>query len=123
MFNIIYNWCSYRGLCRIMRAIFITIVCVIGFIALMFLLQLGGLVNYKFFATKYENARREVYEETKSYNDGVVRELQNFMIEYYTHDEVGKQALKSVILHRAADYPTERLPKDVQRFINKLKGQ
>ena len=99
---------------------------IIGFILLILLIPFGlklvGLANYSFFAPKYEEVRREVYENTKSYNDGVIRELQNMMLEYRTSNAEGKAALKSIVLHRAVDFPNERLPNDVQNFIRELKG-
>lgn len=104
-----------------MKILSIIGICVL-ILALPFGLNLLGLANYSFFAPKYENVRREVYENTKSYNDGAIRDLQNMMLEYKTATEEGKQALKSIVLHRAADFPIERLPRDIQNFIKELKG-
>ncbi len=102
---------------------------IVGLVALFLvvLLGLGWLFQgndffmYKFFAPKYENARREVFEGTKSYNQGYIQELQNMQFEYVKADQAHKDALASIILHRAADYPEDKLPTDLRTFIAGLK--
>ncbi len=79
---------------------------------------------YKVFAPAQENVRREVFENTKSFNQGMIQELQNMQIEYLkADDEEHKKALGSVILHRAADFPEDRMPTDLRAFINELKRE
>lgn len=76
---------------------------------------------YKWFAPKQEATRREVYEQSKAYNQGMVQELQNMQFEYVKADAEHQPALASIILHRAADYDEARLPPDLRRFINQLR--
>lgn len=78
---------------------------------------------YKFFGLKYENTRREIFEQSKAYNQGVIQELQNMQFEYIKADEAHKNALASIILHRSADYDMDRLPADLRAFINDLKRE
>ena len=76
---------------------------------------------YKVFAPKMEQVRRETFEQTKSYNQGMIQELQNMQFDYVkTTDPAAKTALASIILHRAADYPREKLPVDLRVFIDSL---
>jgi hypothetical protein len=75
---------------------------------------------YKVFAPKYEEVRRQTFEETKSYNDGMVQELQNMRFEYIKADAEQKKALAPIIRHRAANYPCERMPADLCTFVNSL---
>ena len=84
-------------------------------------IQGNSFFIYKFFAPKYEQIRRETFEESKAYNQGMVQELQNMQFEYIKADKEHKAALASVILHRAADYPTEKMPYDLKNFITQLK--
>lgn len=90
-------------------------------IALGWILVANDFALYKAFAPKYEEARREVFEESKAYNQGMVQELQNMQFQYEQADEEHKAALASIILHRAADYPEDKLPEDLREFINTLK--
>jgi len=76
---------------------------------------------FKVFAPKMEQVRRKTFEESKAYRQGMVQELQNMQFEYIKADSVHKAALASVILHRAADFKEEDMPKDLYDFIEKLK--
>lgn len=78
---------------------------------------------YKFFAPKYEQTRREVFENTKSYNQGMIQELQNMQFEYVKADPAHKDALASVILRRAADFDADKLPPDLRQFIEQLRRE
>lgn len=86
------------------------------------LIQGNNFLLYKTFAPSYEDSRRQVFENTKSYNDGMIQELQFMQFEYVKADPAHKAALASVILHRAASYPRERMPADLVSFIDNLKG-
>lgn len=76
---------------------------------------------YKFFAPKTEAVRREVFEQSKAYNQGMIQELQNMQFEYIKADSSHRDALASIILHRVADYDEEKLPADLKEFIHGLK--
>jgi hypothetical protein len=78
---------------------------------------------YKFFAPKKEQVRREVFEQTKSYQEGMIQELQNMQFEYVKADDAHKDALASIILHRAADFPEDQMPEDLRNFIKKLRDE
>lgn len=94
---------------------------------LLFVLGLGWLgagndfLLFKFFAPKQEAVRREVFEQSKAYNQGMIQELQNMQFQYEQAQPAHKAALRSIILHRAADFDTEKLPYDLKVFISSLK--
>lgn len=94
---------------------------IVAFLALIWVIQGNDFFLYKAFAPKYEEVRRQTFEETKSYNQGMVQELQNMQFEYLKADNEHQRALASVILHRAADYPEDKMPADLREFIQKLK--
>lgn len=78
---------------------------------------------YKVFAPQYEATRRQTFEQSKAYNQGMVQELQNMQFEYVRATKEQKAALRSIILHRAADYDTSRLPPDLAMFIAGLRRE
>ncbi len=92
-------------------------------VILAWIIQGNDFFLYKVFAPQYEAVRRQVFEETKSYNQGMVQELQNMQFEYLKADQAHKDALASVILHRAADYDQSKLPADLKSFIDGLKRE
>ena len=105
------------------KAIGISLLVLIGLFALGFVFQGEDFFMYKFWAPKYEQARRETFEQTKSYTQGSIQELQNMQMEYIKGTAEQKAAMASIILHRAADFDENRLPPDLRAFIDGLKSQ
>lgn len=103
------------------KNVMIAIGALILVIALGWIFTGNNLLMDKFFAPKQEQVRREVFEQTKSYNQGMVQELQNMQFEYIKATPEQQKALRSIILHRAADYPADKLPADLYSFIEELK--
>lgn len=75
----------------------------------------------KVFAPKYEQVRRDTFEQSKAYNQGMIQELQNMEFEYVKAAPDQQDALASIILHRAADYDVEKLPPDLRAFVLQLR--
>ncbi len=78
---------------------------------------------YKAFAPKMEQARRETFEQSKAYNDGMIQELRSMQFDYVNADDAHKIALKSIILHRIAGFPEEHIPTDLRQFVEELKKE
>jgi hypothetical protein len=103
------------------KNILIVISLIICLFLSMWVIQGNDFFMYKFFAPKYEDVRREVFENTKSYREGMVQELRNMQFQYVKATPEHKQALASIILHRVADF--KDLPPDLELFINNLKKE
>jgi hypothetical protein len=105
----------------------------IGFGVLFFVVILGlGWVAqgneffmYRYFAPKQEAVRRQVFEQSKAYNQGMVQELQNMQFQYVQADEAHKAALADIILHRASDFDFDdsRVPSDLKSFVDGLRRE
>jgi len=93
---------------------------VIGFGALTWGLAYHDLLFTAFFAPKYENVRRNTFEQSKSFRSGAVQELQNMQFEYIKADPEHKKALADIIRHRAVEVPPDAMPSDLQFFISIL---
>ena len=106
-----------------MKTTVMVVACIAGILAGSWIIQGNEFFLYKFFAPRQEQVRREVFEQTKSYRQGMVQELQNMQFEYIKADSEHKAAMKSLILHRAADFPVNDMPSDLADFIQSLKSQ
>jgi len=107
-----------------MKAFGIGLLAILGILAFTWIIMGNDFFLYKVFAPQREEVRRQVFEETKSYNQGMIQELQNMQFQYVaTKDSSAKASLASIILQRAADYPEDRLPADLRSFIQKLKDE
>ena len=74
-----------------------------------------------FFSPKYEQVRRETFEQSKAYNQGMAQEVMKFQQDYITANDSQKDALASVIIHRTADYDLSKLSPSSKAFIEKLR--
>ena len=72
------------------------------------------------FLPKQEQIRRNTFEQSKAYRQGMVQELQSMQFQYVQADQAHKTALASLIKHRAADFPKDDMPPDLQQFIESL---
>lgn len=90
-------------------------------LVLMWIVTGNDFFIYKFFAPKQEAVRRQVFEQTKSYNQGMVQELENMRFQYVQAKPEQRAVLASIILHRAADFDVDRLPPELRSFISSLR--
>jgi hypothetical protein len=93
---------------------------VIGLTALGWGATYHELLFTSFFAPKFENVRRQTFEQSKSFRDGSIQELQNMQFEYIRSDAAHKKALADVIRHRAAEVPVDAMPPSLYAFISNL---
>lgn len=102
---------------------------VVGVIVLLlglnWLFQGNDFFLYKTFAPKYEQVRRETFEQSKAFNQGMIQELSNMQFEYVKAAPEHKAALASIILHRTADFDLDQpqVPNDLRVFIAELRKQ
>ncbi|MEK9151294.1 MAG: hypothetical protein AAB547_01540 [Patescibacteria group bacterium] len=96
------------------------VVLLLGFV---WILQGNDFFLYKVFAPQYEQVRRETFEQSKAYNQGMIQELQNMQFQYVQAGDAHKVALADMILHRAADFDLTQpqVPADLRQFITDLK--
>jgi hypothetical protein len=78
---------------------------------------------YSYFAPRTMAVQRKVFENTPSYQIGIVMRLHDMEREYVTtKDPSEKAALASIILHDADDVPADvQLPPDLQSFVSSLR--
>jgi len=92
-----------------------------GILCLTWVFQGNDFFMYRVFAPGYEQTRRQVFEQSKAYNQGMLQELENMQLEYLKASPEGKDAMASIILHRASEYGEAKLPSDLRIFIADLK--
>jgi hypothetical protein len=76
---------------------------------------------YKVFAPKYEDARRNTLEHSKSYRDGMVQNLRKMQFEYIQAAPTAKPGLGQLSLSTEAGFDETDLPPDLMSFINGLR--
>ena len=99
------------------------------FVLAMVALGLGGRwVNMKveaWFSPREQNIQREVFENTKSYNEGKEQELVKYKFEHDKANGKGDTAtmaaIKSAVRHSFGDYEEDRLSPELQDFVRQCK--
>lgn len=107
----------------IKSAIALSVVSIVGVLALIWVFVGNDFMLYKVFAPKQEAVRREVFEQSKAYNQGMIQELQNMQFEYAKATKAQQDAMASIILHRVADFDRTKLPSDLLSFVIKLEQE
>ena len=95
---------------------------VIGFLLIIFGLSYFGLNMDRFFAPRQEALRRQVFEQSNSYNSGMVRDLENIQMQYNSATPEQKVGLRAIAIHRFEVYPEESLPSNLANFYNQLRN-
>ncbi len=104
---------------KIITFLTITILILAGLFGLEYL----GLFNYKFFEPKYENVRRQVFENTQSYVEGKRQEIIKYKLEYErAKTKQEKEAIRYTILETTANLNLNLLSPDLKYFILKLRN-
>lgn len=80
-----------------------------------------GLATYSFWGTKTEDAKREVFEHSKSFVDGQIHEIRDMQVQYVQASPAHRDALRSLILTRVDSVNPETLPQDLQQFVSELR--
>ncbi len=101
-------------LCGVM--IFVCIIAVV--VGLSFL----GFQMHAYFAPKYEAVNRDVMLQSRSYQEGTVRELYTIKRQYEAASETEKATLRAAALHEFEIFPKDRLPPDLAAFMTEIGG-
>lgn len=103
-----------------MKAALYSLLGIIAMVALVFGSNYFGLVNYRFFAPKYENARREVYENTQSYVEAKRQSITKYYDEYRKATPTDRLAIRQVVLQEFANFDTERFTPKQREWYNEI---
>lgn len=76
---------------------------------------------YQYFAPKEEAVRRETFEQSRAYRQGMTQELENMQMQYVSAKPEDRPALASIILHRASGVDENIMSSDLRYFIHTLK--
>ena len=103
---------------EIAKGFFLVLAGLLAIAVFSFAVSAIGFGNYWFWAPKTEQVRREVFENTKSYRDGLRRDFDNLYLSYETEkDPDAKAAVLSVIRHRAAGVDHDFLPDNIRNLL------
>ncbi len=85
-----------------------------------FALAYGSYSIYAYFAPKYRQVDRDVFLQSEQYQQGMIRDLQNFRLEWIDADSEKKLALRGTIIHRFIGFPQDKLTPDLKQFLDEV---
>jgi hypothetical protein len=86
----------------------------------LWILAANSLFMKKVFAPEFEQVRRETFEQSKSYQDGVIQELRSMQFEYLKANPDQQKAMSFIIKHKLAGFPEDKIPSDLLVFVKGL---
>ena len=83
-----------------------------------------NFITFRFYEPKMENARREVFLNTKSYNEGMISDLQRYYEDYNrTSSATDKAAIRNYINMRFANFDDGKIEnQQLATFLTKMRG-
>ena len=106
-----------------LKGIGISILAIVAILGLMWIFQGQDFFMYKFWAPKYENVRREVFENTQSYVEGKRQDLVKYRLEYLrAKTDEDRSAIKFTIVQEFANFDDSKITEPVlYNFLHQMK--
>lgn len=95
------------------KAIVLFFAALLGIFLIAWMVQGNDFFMYKVFAPAQEQVRHDVFKHSQAYTDGMVQDLQRYMLEYQKASPEHKIALKTVIIRESAKVDEKYLPSDL----------
>lgn len=93
---------------------------IISMLLIIFILELFGLGMTKFFSPKYENVRREVWENTKSRVHGTISDIANY---YEQYNKGNKEVIAEVVKQRFPEFDANLIKsKKIRDWFVEVRG-
>jgi len=95
---------------------------VIFILVMVALLVVGGFQIKKWLAPREEALRRDVYEESTSYIQGTINNLDDLRIQWMDAEtDIHKQAIAATALQRISGFPEDELPKRLKDWVEEIR--
>ena len=107
-----------------MKNVFKVILVILAILIVAFGLEFMGIEWTKFFAPRKEAIRREVFTQTRSYQEGKLQDLSKYMFEYNkTSSNDEKYAIAILIRQQFAEFnPMDIKDSGMRNFLNEIKS-
>jgi hypothetical protein len=103
-----------------MKRVWYALLGIVVICGLVFGAECLDLVNFGFFAPKYENVHRKVFEQTQSYVEGKRQDLTKYYEEWRRSDKEGKEGIRSIVLESFANFDTALLTPQEQQWYKEI---
>ncbi len=96
---------------------------ILGFIALLFILEATGLGLLKVFGPARENIKREIFENTQSYVQGKTQQLAKYKHEWDAANDTTRAAIEGIIRIQFAELDETKIQSlALRKFLTDTRG-
>ena len=103
------------------RILLITGLVLVGFYFLGFAVTGGNLAIYQFWGVRQANVERQIFKESQSHVEGTISYLSRLEREYKSADGAQREALRGLIIEESRKVDFDKLPSDLQLFVNSVR--
>lgn len=100
----------------IFKIIGIIILCLIIILGVVWISQGADFFLYKVFAPKYEQVRRNTFEQSRAFNEGERQHLASIQAQFATATPEQQHALANLVMQNYAAYDVSKLTPQLQDF-------
>lgn len=107
-----------------MKNVLLIVFGIICFFALVIGSSFFDLWHFGFFEPKKENIRREIFENTQSYNHGKIQDLAKYYEEYNKAESMqNKESIRQIIILRFAEFDETNINANkLRNFLIQMRG-
>ena len=104
-----------------LKGLGITLLVIIVLLGLGWAVEGNNFFMYKYFAPKEEGVRREVFENTKSFQVGTIQTLDQYHSSWVTADSNGKKTIEPMAVREASNMDMQKLPPDLYQWVMEIR--
>lgn len=100
----------------VLKVIGVVLLCVVLLFGVGFAIQGADFFMYQVFAPKYEQVRRNTFEQSRAFNEGQMQHLRSIQAQFATATPEQQKALAQLVMQNYAAYDVSKLTPQLQDF-------
>lgn len=104
-----------------MKATLVVLLCLVLLLGIIWAVQGADFFIYKVFAPKYEQVRRETFEQSRAFNEGEKQHLASIQAQFVTATPEQQKALANLVMQNYAAYDISKLTPQLRDFYEQCR--
>lgn len=95
--------------------------CLLGAVFITALSFFSGILDVSLlntFGVRKADVQRRIFEQSQSYNEGMLQDLEHLAVQYEMANGDQKLALKALVIHRFEIFPQDKLTPQLRHFYS-----
>lgn len=91
-------------------------------VALFLILDFSSVLWSGIIWSKQEEIRRDIFVNSQSYNDGIIRDLADYKHQWDNADMDGRISIEAVVRHSFSNYDMNEVPEGLRPWLSNIRG-